>query len=236
MGRIVTGLALAAALYISVPAHARAQATGASCASLSAGSTPHTHSIIAFGDGVTWGVNATRNCVTSRSSPGPLSVHLPGTADTTYPADLSRLLHAEVLDYGVRGEKTEGGLKRIAGVLAATQPSTVLVLEGFQDLLRGDTPSVIASRLILIGQLIQSYGALPVLLTLYLPSSTRLGAGKVRMLDDFIRNQSHLRGFHLVDLAGVLRGRAHALAAGLYPTDTGYRVLAAAIADALHRH
>lgn len=191
--------------------------------------------IVAFGDSATWGVGAGRNCVQSSRHARPLAAHAPGTSDTTYPAILGRSLHLTVLDYGVRGESTDSGLQRIARVLAATQPSEVLVLEGFQDLIRGDTPAVIASRLVLVGQLIQSYGARPVLLTLYPPSPSRLAGGKIRSLDGFIRNQSRLRGFLVIDLSNVFRRKAHVLSAGLYPNDTGYAVLARAIAAGL-RH
>jgi lysophospholipase L1-like esterase len=191
------------------------------------------HPIVAFGDSVTWGVNAVHNCVRSGGSTRPEAAHLPTTADTTYPADLARLLHTGVLAYGVRGEATNAGLTRIAAVVAATHPSEVLLMEGFTDLLRGDTPSVIASRLILMAQIIQSYGARPVLLTLYLPSRTRLATTRVTALNAFIRNQAGTYGYRVIDLTHVFRGKPHSLAGGLYPNDSGYQVLATALAAKL---
>lgn len=194
-----------------------------------------TRPVVAFGDGVTWGVNGTHNCVRSSKAARPASAHLPAASDTTYPADLARLLHTTVLDYGVRGETTEGGLKRIARVLAATQPREVLVLEGYQDLLHGDTPAVISARLILIAQIIQSYGAQPVLLTLYAPTARRPSHARVRALDAFIRNQGRIRGVRVIDLADVFHGQKHVLAGGLYPVDKGYRLLAVDLSRALGR-
>lgn len=224
---------VAAAWLLSDQAAAEGRASAPSCAGTAASHKLSGRIVVAFGDGATWGVNASRNCAASTRSARPFSAHLPGATDTTYPADLGRDLHATVLDYGVRGEATDAGLKRIAGVLSAVQPSEVLVLAGFQDLLRGDTPAVVASRLILMGQLIQSYGARPVLLTLYPPP--RIASGKVASLDRFITNQSRLHGFTVIDLAKVVRGHPHALAAGLYPTDRGYALIARAIATALTR-
>jgi lysophospholipase L1-like esterase len=228
---------LAAALLLTAlfrPQTAGANASPApSCARTTGAAKISSGPIVAFGDGITWGVNARRNCVRGGGSIRPILAHVPAASDTTYPADLARLLHAGVLDYGVRGEATNAGLKRIAAVVEATHPSQVLLLEGITDLLRGDTPTVIASRLILMAQIIQSYGAKPVLLTLYLPAPSQVASSRVRMLNVFVRNEAAILAYRVIDLSRVFRGRKNVLAGGLYPTDRGYQLLAAAVAAKL---
>jgi len=92
------------------------------------------HPIVAFGDSITWGYLATHNCMpVDDPRVLPLIDHLPRPHDTSYPAELSRLLGRPVLNFGLNGERTDAGLKRFRKMLTAVHPSTVVILEGVND-------------------------------------------------------------------------------------------------------
>lgn len=76
--------------------------------------------IVAFGDSLTFGVG---------SGSGP-----------TYPEALAELTGFEVINEGISGETTTGGLKRFAKVLDKHQPDMVILLEGGNDILRSHNP------------------------------------------------------------------------------------------------
>jgi hypothetical protein len=80
--------------------------------------------VIAFVDSITQGSGSSRICVGDSTSADP-GRHVPGRTDTTYPGDLSHLLHQPVLDYGVGGEQTRVGLARLRRVLAAVHRAVV---------------------------------------------------------------------------------------------------------------
>jgi len=52
--------------------------------------------MVAFGDSITWGANASNNTTNNYQSVLPLSDHLPGPNDNTYPGDLGRALQRTV--------------------------------------------------------------------------------------------------------------------------------------------
>lgn len=106
------------------------------------------HPIVAFGDSITWGYDASNNCVALSAVRDPAPrLHRPGPDDTTYPADLTRLQRSMVLDYGVPDETTAGGLRRLPAVLAATHPRAVILLEGVNDLVAGASPRTLPREL-----------------------------------------------------------------------------------------
>ena len=59
--------------------------------------------MVAFGDSITWGANASDNTTNNYQSILPLSDRLPGPGDTTYPGDLGHTLQQTVYDYGYPG-------------------------------------------------------------------------------------------------------------------------------------
>jgi hypothetical protein len=93
------------------------------------------HPTVVFGDSITEGYGATNKCLPRElQSILPESSHLVQTGDTSYPGDLARLMHQPVLNYGVGGETTIGGLPRLKRLVRAIRPSTVVLLEGWNDL------------------------------------------------------------------------------------------------------
>ncbi|MGI9324174.1 MAG: GDSL-type esterase/lipase family protein [Pseudomonadales bacterium] len=57
-------------------------------------------------------------------------------AQDSYPSELSRLIHRPVLNYGVSGETTSEGLRRLPDVLLKTTPNLMILMHGGNDILR----------------------------------------------------------------------------------------------------
>lgn len=72
--------------------------------------------ILAFGDSLTAGVGA--------------------SADTSYPTILEQISGYKVINAGVSGETTDGGLQRFAQILDNTKPNLVILMEGGNDILQ----------------------------------------------------------------------------------------------------
>ncbi|TQV72327.1 arylesterase [Aliikangiella marina] len=83
--------------------------------------------IVAFGDSLTYGVG---------SGNGP-----------TYPQALAELTGFEVVNEGISGETTTGGLQRFAQVLDKHQPDMVILMEGGNDILRNHNPKTTKQNL-----------------------------------------------------------------------------------------
>jgi lysophospholipase L1-like esterase len=77
--------------------------------------------LMAFGDSLTVGV-------------GAKSAH-------TYPSVLQQLSGRRVINAGVSGETTAGGLPRLREILPVAQPDLLVLLEGGNDILRSVSPS-----------------------------------------------------------------------------------------------
>jgi len=124
MVRTFLSLMLAISLLCVTPASAGADTSGV-------------QPIVAFGDLITWGANASVNSVLDYQDTSLLWQHPPGATDTTYPAFLGRRLHRMVYDYGYPGMTTESDRSRLVEVLNTQHPATVLLMEGTNDLLGG---------------------------------------------------------------------------------------------------
>ena len=258
---VVAGTALIVALcsFVGYASYRIARqyvfATGGSARPLFASTCPaHTGStvvparpVVTFGDSITQGYGATRNCVPPDvRTILPTLVHMFHSRDTSYPGDLARLMRRPVLSYGLGGETTTEGLTRLNRLLRAVHPSSVIVLEGTNDLMAGQGPLSVAYRLLRMTALIRQSGARPILLTvlpLEGPQWTPL-AGKVEVLNELLRAGAKADHVTVVDSAAAFAvhkpfaaffrhqdGRED----GLHPKDIGYRVLAVLVYQVL-RH
>lgn len=95
--------------------------------------------IVAFGDSLTYGVGAPQ--------------------DKSYPVVLAGLLKMTVINEGVSGEETVGGLKRIDAVLQKYQPQLVILCLGGNDQLRKRSPAVIKENLKMLIRHIRATGS-----------------------------------------------------------------------------
>ena len=92
--------------------------------------------IVAFGDSLTFGVGSKNNA--------------------TYPQILSELTGLTVINAGISGETTSGGLKRFAQVLEQHAPELVILMEGGNDILRNHSSETTKNNLASMIQIAQS--------------------------------------------------------------------------------
>jgi lysophospholipase L1-like esterase len=148
------------------------------------------HPIITFGDSITEGYGATNKCLPRElRAILPESAHRVYTGDTSYPGDLSRLKHRMVLNYGVGGELSIDGLPRLHTILRSVHPSTVVILEGTNDLWGGRSATDIAGNLSQMAEYVRASGARPIILTV-LPVDRKVFPGaqsKVTSLNNAIK-------------------------------------------------
>jgi acyl-CoA thioesterase I len=100
---------------------------------------PNDAIVLAFGDSLTFGTGA--------------------TPETSYPANLQTLINHQVINAGVPGEETSGGLARIQKTLDSTHPKLVILCLGGNDILHKKSLVQAKENLKQIIQIIQKHGA-----------------------------------------------------------------------------
>ncbi|MGV6806656.1 MAG: GDSL-type esterase/lipase family protein [bacterium] len=100
--------------------------------------------ILAFGDSLTRGVGASQG--------------------NAYPDVFASLSGRRVVNAGVSGEETAGGLRRLPGILQQHQPALVILMEGGNDILRNQDPGRTQANLARMIQLSTDAGAVTVLI------------------------------------------------------------------------
>ncbi len=159
-----------------------------------------------------------------------LSAGLGVSPDQSYPAHLQNHLHEEgyhyeVINAGVSGETTTGGLRRLTWILK-NQPSIVIVELGANDALRGQPLSLMASNLTKIIEGLQEAGVEVVLAGMKIPPNYGLAytTGFASLFERLARDHSvTLIPFFL---EGVAAQKELNQADGIHPTAEGYRIVA----------
>jgi len=116
--------------------------------------------ILAFGDSLTYGTGADKQ--------------------DSYPSILAELLQREVINEGVPGEVSAEGLKRLAEVLAETNPDLVILCHGGNDFLRKKSKKQLKNNIDKMLTLIEASGAQAVLIGV--PSFNLMSGGGVTEL------------------------------------------------------
>ena len=159
-----------------------------------------------------------------------LTAGLGVAADEAFPARLQARLRAEGYDYrvvnaGVSGDTTAGGLRRVDWALHA-HPDVVIVALGANDGLRGQSPQAIRANLEEIVARLQASGARVLLVGMRLPPN--YGAEYTKEFEAVFpavarRAKVSLMPFLLDGVAGIPRLNQ---ADGIHPTAAGHQVIA----------
>jgi acyl-CoA thioesterase-1 len=162
-------------------------------------------------------------------------LHLP--ADVAYPAELQRRLLAsgqpfELINAGVSGDTTRGGLARLPWLLKKTSPDIVVVALGANDGLRGVNLKATAENLRAILAQVEAAGAKALLLGMNVPSN--LG----EYAEDFAAMYPRIADALNVPLVPYFMENVGGhpemnLADGMHPNPEGHRALAANVEEAL---
>lgn len=170
--------------------------------------------IVALGDSITAG----RNC-----------------GGTPYPEQLALLCGKTVINAGIGGERTAGGLNRISGVLATNKPGFILILYGSNDAIMRRDSNTAASNILAMVQLAKANKTVPIVATLppmigphriYNQGAARISAG--------IRAMALRENVQVVDLRTKFSHTTRLLMPdGLHPNDLGGQVIAQAFRNGL---
>ncbi len=164
-------------------------------------------SILAFGDSLTAGVGA--------------------APAESYPAELARLSGLQVINSGVSGETTAGGVQRLPAALAEHDPDLLLLLQGGNDILRGKDMATAKANLAGMIEQAQAAGVQVVLVGV---------PDKLLFTDsaDFYAELAEQYQVLLVDdaLAGLLRNTAYKSDA-IHLNARGYALFAQAVYETL---
>ena len=165
--------------------------------------------IVAFGDSLTAGLGV--------------------SAEQSYPALLTARLLAEgypyrVVNAGVSGDTTAGGLRRVDWALRL-RPEIVILELGINDALRGQDLASVRANLDQLVERFQSAGARVLIAGMRLPPNygARYGADFQRLYEDVARKRgAPLMPFFLDGVGGNPRLNQMD---GIHPTAEGYRII-----------
>jgi acyl-CoA thioesterase-1 len=163
--------------------------------------------ILAFGDSLTFGTGASR--------------------DQSYPAVLSRIISRTVINAGVPGEVSAGGLKRLPGELDRHHPQLLIVIHGGNDILRSLGFSQAADNIHKMIEMARDRGIDVVMLGVPRP-------GLILSAPDFYEEVAAATGTPIdVDaIADILQYPANK-SDGIHPNARGYQMMAERIQELL---
>lgn len=144
-----------------------------------------------------------------------------------------------VLNRGVNGQRSDQILKRFRSDLPQFRPDRVAILAGVNDLYQGYPPEEVQKNLEQMYRLARERGISVIACTI-LPydSASAETLGRMRQVNDWIRQYSQQQGLTLCDLFRVMEdparpGKLIRTADGLHPDVEGYRHMGEAVAECL---
>lgn len=146
-----------------------------------------------------------------------------------YPTQLQAMVggRATVVNKGINGEQTPGGLSRLNGYLLEVKPQYVLILEGANDAIFGVAFSTVKFNLAKMIDTVRFYNATPILSTL--PPNTRDPGihGYIPGYNKAISDLGAGMGVAVIDSYSALAADwANLTQDGLHPNDEGARIIA----------
>ena len=166
-----------------------------------------------------------------------LTAGLGVSPDQSYPAQLQRRLleagyHYEVINAGVSGETTAGGVRRLSWILKS-RPWMVILELGANDGLRGQPLPTMASNLTEIIEGLQQAGVKVVLAGMKIPPN--YGPVYTRGFASAFERLAQDHGVTLIPffLEGVAARKELNQADGIHPTAEGYRIVAETVFDVI---
>jgi acyl-CoA thioesterase-1 len=157
--------------------------------------------------------------------------------DQSYPAQLQRRLreagyHHQVINAGVSGDTTTGGLRRLDWILKS-RPSMVILELGANDGLRGQPLSLMASNLAKIIDGLQQAGVEVVLAGMQIPPN--YGLDYTTGFASLFERLAQDHGVILIPffLEGVAARKELNQADGIHPTAEGYRIVSQTVFDVI---
>lgn len=138
--------------------------------------------IMAFGDSLTYGY---------------------GGNSKTYPDTLAQLSNYEVVNYGVNGNTTSDGLRRIQESLEKEKPKLVILSLGGNDVLRSVPKQVIKDNLKKMVSIIKQHNAQVVLLAEPAPNALSLFQGRPTGLEDALVYEEIAKEENLLNIKNV---------------------------------
>lgn len=166
-----------------------------------------------------------------------LTAGLGVSPDESYPAQLQRRLleagyHYEVINAGVSGETTAGGLRRLSWILKS-RPWMVILELGANDGLRGKPLALMASNLTEIIEGLQQAGVEVILAGMQIPPN--YGSAYTKGFASVFERLAQDHGVTLIPffLEGVAARKELNQADGIHPTAEGYRIVAQTVFDVI---
>lgn len=161
---------------------------------------PAGRNIICFGDSLTYGAGASEGM--------------------DYPARLSQMIDAPVINAGVPGDTTADALARLERDVLARDPKMVLITLGGNDLKNGVDRERAFENLRIIVEAIQGAGALVVIGGVDIPFYGRGFAGAYRELAE--KTGSVL----IPNVFDGIMGKSDRMSDVIHPNDAGYAIMA----------
>lgn len=156
--------------------------------------------VVCFGDSLTRGVGAGKG--------------------NDYPSRLAEMTGLEIINSGVSGDTTAGGLARLEEDVLDYEPDVVLITLGGNDLKNRVSVDTARANLVDIIQSIQAAGAMVVLGGIDIPL---YGKGYAQMYESIARQTGSVLIPNILD---GLFGHSEFMSDSIHPNDKGYEIMA----------